>query len=317
VTCTEARALFSPLVDGALSAAERADADAHLASCAECRHELDRFSRTVAMVRALPSERAPVGFVDRVIAAHPVEWPRRWARRLFVPFRVKVPLEVAAVLLVATTAVWMGQRTPELRQAARQDAPVAPAPAPPAAPSPRPSPATPPGAASRDAARQTPATSKDEAGSPVAEAESEAKEKAASADTIAPREMESRRAEGDLAGAGAQSRAAEAPAPARDSLAKQAAPPVMARAGQADVTATWRVEDRAAATRELELLVTRLGGGPITRRTEGAVEIVEFSVPREAYGDLTNVLEWLGRLTVVPSTGALPPSVRVSLRITG
>jgi putative zinc finger protein len=321
VTCADARALFSALVDDELSAAERAAADAHLSGCAECRRELERFSRTVSMVRALPAERAPVGFVDRVVgAAYPVPWPRRLARRLFVPLRVKVPMELAALFLVATTAVWVFQRTPELQQAARQEAPAAPAvtpPAsPPAVPSPQSRPAPPPAVASRDAAPGPPAALKDEATSSVAQAESDAKAKAERADTIAPREMETRRAEGDLAGVGAQSRAAEAPVPARDGMAKQAAPPLTARAGQADVTATWRVQDRAAATGELEEVVKRLGGGPVTRRTERDVEIVEFSVPREAYENLTNVLEWLGRLTVEPSTGALPPTVRVSLRIT-
>lgn len=316
MTCAEARALFSALVDDELTAAERAVVEAHLAGCDECRRELDRFSRTVAMVRALPPERAPAGFVDRVTeAAHPAPWPRRLARRLFVPIGVKVPMEVAAVVLVATTAVWVFQRTPELQQAARQEAPAPPAPTPPASRSPRRSPAAPPTAASRDAARQTPAPLKDEATRPVAEEPaSETKEKADSAHTIAPQELEGRRAEGDALGAAARSRAAEAPA--RDTVAKQAAPPVATRAAPADVTATWRVEDRVAATRELERLVTRLGGGPVTRRTEGNVEIADFSVPREAYEDLTNVLEWFGRLTVAPSTGALPPEVQVRLRIT-
>lgn len=323
MTCPDARALFSALVDDELSAAERAALDAHLADCAECRRELARFSSTVSMVHALPAERAPAGFVDRVMdAARPVPWPQRLARRLFVPLRVKVPVEVAAVLLVATTAVWVFQRTPELQQAARQEAPAAPPaatpPAPPSAVRSRESrPATPPGVASRDSARQTPAPLKDGATAPGATAEPEAKEKAEIADAIAPREVETRRDERDaVGGAAAQSRAPETPAPARDSLAKQAAPSLTARA-PADVTATWRVEDRDAATRELERVVTRLGGSPLTRRTEGTVEVVEFSVPREGYEDLTNVLEWFGRLTPVPSGATLPPTVRVTLRISG
>jgi len=127
------------------------------------------------------------------------------------------------------------------------------------------------------------------------------------------------RAEGDVGGLGAGSKAPEAPASARarDAMAKQSAPSLTARAAPADVRATWRVEDRATALRELEALVTRVGGGPVTRHAEGAVEVVEFSVPREAYEDVTSVLEWFGRLTVVPATGPLPAVVRVSLRVTG
>ena len=63
--------------------------------------------------------------------------------------------------------------------------------------------------------------------------------------------------------------------------------------------------------------MTRLGGSPLTRRTEGTVEVVDFSVPREGYEDLTNVLEWFGRLTPVPPGATLPATVRVTLRISG
>ncbi len=321
MTCADARALFSALVDDEATAAERAAADTHLAGCTECRHELDRFARTVSMVRALPAERAPAGFVDRVVdAAHPVPWPRRLARRLFVPLRVHLPMQVAALLVIATTTVWVFQRTPELQQAAHQEAPALRAPAPVPAPPPpsagssssRARAAAPPVTSSNEGARQTPPTRVDESQSRAKE------EKVTGAHPIAPREMETR-AEGDVGGLGAGSKAAEAPAsaPARDAMAKQSAPSVTARAAAADVTATWRVEDRATALRELEELVTRVGGGPVTRHTEGAVEIVEFSVPREAYDDVTSVLEWFGRLTVVPATGPLPPTVRVSLRVTG
>ena len=128
MTCAEARALFSDLIDDELPAGERAAADTHLAGCLECRNELDRLSRTVSMMRALPPERAPVGFVDRVVdAAQPQGWTARLARRLFVPLGLKVPVHAAAVVMVAATAVWVFQRTPELQQAARQEAPAPPA----------------------------------------------------------------------------------------------------------------------------------------------------------------------------------------------
>ena len=322
MTCAEARALFSALVDDQLTTAERAAADTHLAGCAECRRELERLSRTVSMVRALPAERAPVGFVDRVTgAARPVPWRRRLAHRLFVPRRVKVPMEVAAVLLVATSAVWIFQRTPALQQATRQEAPAPPGvvrPAPPPVVTPPPASPAPPATSSRDAAPPAPTALTDEATSRVAEADTEAKEKAERQDTIVPREMETRRAEqSEAAGTRAAPRTTETPARGLDSVAKQSAPPLGATGARPDVSATWRVEDRATAARELDALVTRLGGGAVTHRTDGDVEIAEFSVPRDAYEDLTNVLEWFGRLTVVTVPRRLPPTVRVSLRITG
>jgi len=47
MTCHDARELFSALLDEALAADERRALDAHLAGCAECRRELERFHRKV------------------------------------------------------------------------------------------------------------------------------------------------------------------------------------------------------------------------------------------------------------------------------
>ena len=91
------------------------------------------------MIHCVAGGRAPLGFVDRVLeAARPLPWHRRLGRRLFQPLRVKLPLEAAAVMLVALGAVYVFQNTPELQQAARQEPPVsAPVPvSPPATPAP-------------------------------------------------------------------------------------------------------------------------------------------------------------------------------------
>ena len=131
MTCDEARELYSALVDDALSPGEREGLEAHVAGCAECRRELERFRRTVALVQGMEPARAPAGFVDRVLEAS-TPWHRRLARRLFVPIRVKLPLEAAAMLMVGALAVLVFQQTPEVQQAARQVAP--PPAAPPAGP---------------------------------------------------------------------------------------------------------------------------------------------------------------------------------------
>lgn len=122
MNCHDARELFSDWVDEALTAEERARVGAHLAGCADCRKELERFGGIVALLRRVERPRAPVGFVDRVLdAARPTPWPRRLLQRLFLPLSVKLPAEAAALLLVAGLAVYVFQRTPELQQAARQD----------------------------------------------------------------------------------------------------------------------------------------------------------------------------------------------------
>jgi len=146
MSCADNRLLHSALLDGELAPDERAQVEAHLASCPECTAELAALARTLGMLHALPAARAPLGFVDRVLeAARPLPWHRRWGRRLFQPRHVKLPLEAAAVVLVALGAVYVFQNTPELQQAAHQEPPAsAPVPvAPPATPAPATVPAAP------------------------------------------------------------------------------------------------------------------------------------------------------------------------------
>ena len=83
----------------------------------------------LGMLHALPAARAPLGFVDRVLeAARPTPWYARLGRRILQPWRVKLPLEAAALSWWRSGAVYVFQKTPELQQAARYEAP-APSPA--------------------------------------------------------------------------------------------------------------------------------------------------------------------------------------------
>src|SRR5262245_44140397 len=112
MTCHDARALFSDWMDEALTAEERGRVDAHLAECADCRNELERFTATVSLLHRMERPRAPVDLVDRVLAAaRPAPWHRRLLQRLFLPLAVKLPAEAAALLLVAGLAVYVFQRT--------------------------------------------------------------------------------------------------------------------------------------------------------------------------------------------------------------
>jgi len=122
MNCHDARERFSGLIDDALSVEERAALARHLAECADCPRELARLRGTVALLSRIEPPRAPSGFADRVLAGvEPVSWPRRLAARLFLPLSVKLPAEAAALFLVAGLAIYVFQRTPELRQAAHRE----------------------------------------------------------------------------------------------------------------------------------------------------------------------------------------------------
>ena len=114
MTCHDAREQLSALIDDALGAAERGAVEEHLATCAECRRELERLRDTVALLRAVEPARAPAGFLDRVLeAARPKPWPRRLFRALLLPWPVKLPIEAAAIVLVAVGVVYVFRSTLE------------------------------------------------------------------------------------------------------------------------------------------------------------------------------------------------------------
>jgi len=116
MTCHDAREQFSAMVDDALVADERAALEAHLATCADCRRELQRFRHTVALVRAVGPLRAPAGFVDRVLeAARPMPWYQRLVRGLFLPWPIKLPIEAAAIVLVGIGVALVYRATPPQR----------------------------------------------------------------------------------------------------------------------------------------------------------------------------------------------------------
>ena len=122
MTCHDAREWLSDLLDDALEAEARAQIDTHLAGCAECRRELEHLRATVSLLRAVERPQAPAGFVDRVLeAARPVPWHRRLLDWLAAVRLLRFPVEAAAVVLVASLAVYVFQETPALRQAARPE----------------------------------------------------------------------------------------------------------------------------------------------------------------------------------------------------
>ena len=101
-----AQALFGQLVDEELAPAEEQALRSHLDACADCQHELERYARTVTLVRSLERERAPAE-----LAAQVLKRVRRRRRGLFglqggrFFEQVSVPAEVAVpVVLIAIAA---------------------------------------------------------------------------------------------------------------------------------------------------------------------------------------------------------------------
>jgi len=347
VTCHEARELFSAFVDDEMDARARSALDAHLVGCVDCRRELDRFSRTVSLVQALPPERAPAGFVDRVVTrARPAPWPVRLVRGLFVPW-TKLPLEAAAILLVGGLAVWVYQQTPEQQQSvrleqappsaeapapveaparvetpagveepARAPAPVesftrrADAPATPAAPAVPAAPAAPPAPAPA-----TPAPSERSRNEKKETQQAVADARARGAESQPPRAFqESREAAPSPENRGArdalEKRAAES-APAARSAARALSAP-----GPADVSGRLTVDDPSSGATALAEIARRVGGSVTASRADGDAHLVDLTVPRDRYPDLAIEVARLGRWQAEANAAGLPETVRVRIRLT-
>ena len=371
MTCHDARERFSALVDDALAAGERAALDAHLATCADCRRELQRFRDTVALVRAAAPVRAPAGFVDRVLeAARPIPWHRRLVRGLFLPWPVKLPMEAAAIVLVAVgvALVYRGARdlqqsadvdsiAQDVRQSVESPAPPAPASkpareadalreqhsvrelgkakdqaqnfarAPEATGAPRPpkvaapaetidkkvAPAPPPTAAQQSAAlsrdaepQQTP--ERREKQEPQVAGKLEAPPVVAERQETMAREQYLRSQPSPAPGARADTSAAPRSAPKVTGSSLAFVAP--------DVSGRLTVSDRDVALRGVAELITRLGAIENRRADAADGQILELTVPRDAYAEFIRELARLGRWQPSREPPALPAQVRVVLQIT-
>lgn len=322
MTCHDARELFSAHLDGALEPEARAGLEAHLAGCPDCRRELVRFEATVALLHAVEPARAPVGFVDRVLEhAAPVPWYARWRSRWSSPAALRRPIEVTVVALVALTAVYLYERTPEPRQAARESAPPAPtvstapaAPAPPRAePLSRSAPVVPPPAPPQK--KREAAGTRDARGN-VAKAPAEEPAPSAAAPTVAAPVAAPPAASSESAPTHAQE-AEQAEQQAKTTASPRAGPSGVAGrlAASADASGTLAVTDRAAAAGAIAELVTRLGGAEAARRADADTMVVELLVPGAKYRELAEGLARIGRWR--PDREPVDPSaqVRVTLRL--
>lgn len=345
MTCEEARGTLSAYLDEALASDERSLIAAHLEGCAECRRELQALRGTVALLQRVEPVRAPVGFVDRVVAAaRPRPWYRRVADAVLLPLAVKLPLEATAVLMVGLLAVYLFERSPELRQAAREVAPRQEPAAPakekptelfadrasrsPVPPTPPPAEAPERGAGERDRADASrgqkinppiatspaavaPAPSAASAPPPIAPpaaAKTQARTEAAPSENVTGtvRPEAERRPRILLPGASGDSARA---APSSPSLAAKPAP------RPADVVARVAVSDRDAAERELTALIARLGGSVTQRRAEDEATVVEAVIPQPRYAEFSRSVARVGIWRLEAERPDLPARVHVILRL--
>lgn len=102
--CEETREVLAELALGVADGEERGRALQHLATCPECRAELEKLSGVADELALLaPHREAPVGFESRVLGrVQPSPQPRRRRRRLALVF---APAAAAVAAVAATLAI--------------------------------------------------------------------------------------------------------------------------------------------------------------------------------------------------------------------
>jgi len=127
---TDMQKLLSAYCGGDLDPAERIRVEEHLSECASCRAELADLQTALRLVRTTPEAEPPAWLATRVMARvrEEREQKRSWLQRIFFPLHIKLPIEVAALLMVCVTGYYLSRTVEtELQQpAGRQELPAVP-----------------------------------------------------------------------------------------------------------------------------------------------------------------------------------------------
>ena len=106
--CQDIQPELSAYVDGELTPPQRAEIDAHVASCPRCQRDLAELKTLAAGMTALPKLQPAPRFlaeVRRKIAQGHTPELVSWPDHLFRPFWLKIPLEAAALVVIGMFVV--------------------------------------------------------------------------------------------------------------------------------------------------------------------------------------------------------------------
>jgi hypothetical protein len=105
--CTRVRELISEYIDDTLDAGVRVAVEEHISTCSKgCKEELAEVSSLVAQLGSLEPVKPPADLLEKVHEGIDLGYGfQRIFRKLFVPFRIKIPLELAGAAIVAILVV--------------------------------------------------------------------------------------------------------------------------------------------------------------------------------------------------------------------
>jgi hypothetical protein len=109
--CFRAKKLLSSYLEGYLDKHSSLQLEEHLAGCVACRRQMDDLTMLVDELKSLEPVKAPPDFLDQIHARlEPRRIRHNFAKKLFHPWRIKIPLELAsaaalALLIVAVISI--------------------------------------------------------------------------------------------------------------------------------------------------------------------------------------------------------------------
>ncbi|MCZ6625631.1 MAG: zf-HC2 domain-containing protein [Deltaproteobacteria bacterium] len=125
MNCQEIRELSSDYLDRQLGPHQVLLFEEHLEVCSNCRQEVETLRTTISLIGSLDEVKTSPDFLSQVHRKIEAggKLRRLWAW-FFEPFRLKVPLEVTALFLVSSTALYLYYRSPELSRESDIPAPL-------------------------------------------------------------------------------------------------------------------------------------------------------------------------------------------------
>lgn len=119
MNCQEVQLQLSGYLEKSLDTIRMKSIETHLSSCPFCRAEVHGLSDCIHQVAELPMVELPVGFTQRVMAhAREIEIePTGW-QRLLAAFKLTMPIQAAAMVLIGVLAVLLYQKDPRARNVA-------------------------------------------------------------------------------------------------------------------------------------------------------------------------------------------------------
>lgn len=125
MNCQDVRELSSDYLDRRLAPHELSALEGHLGVCPDCRREIEALRATISLLGSLDPVETSADFLSQV--HRKLEQESRLSRIrgwLLEPIKIKVPLEITALVLVGILASHLYYRTPELARESRLSVPA-------------------------------------------------------------------------------------------------------------------------------------------------------------------------------------------------